>query len=207
VIEMKTMHVSLLLDETGSMQSCLDATISGYNEYINILSNDKKNRFLFTLTKFDSAHITTVHNSVPIKDVPPLNRDTYIPGQMTPLYDAIAYGIKALGRKRNVLFVILTDGMENASREYTHRDVFRLIEKKKQAGWSFVYLGANQDAFAVGGGLGIPKGNTARYSTRKTAETFEAISRGTMAHASRLEESSADFFSAEDLSKLDDDED
>lgn len=204
---MKTIHVSLLLDETGSMQSCLDATISGYNEYINSLSKEMEIRYLFTLTKFDSSHITTVHNGVPIKNVPPLNRDTYIPGAMTPLYDAIAYGIKALGRKRNVLFVILTDGLENASKEYTQRDIFKLIEKKTRGGWSFVYLGANQDAFAVGGGLGIPRGNTARYSTKRTVETFEAISQSTKNYAAaRLEEKSVDFFADVDLSKLDDED-
>ena len=204
---MKTTHVSLLLDETGSMSSCLDATISGYNEYIGSLAKDKKNKYLFTLTKFDSAHITTVHDGVPIKQVPELNRGTYIPGQMTPLYDAITRGIKALGRKRNVLFVILTDGMENASKEYSQRDVFKLIEQKTEAGWSFVYLGANQDAYAVGGGLGIPKGNIARYSTRKTSETFEAISRSTQHYAAMPQKLSDAFFSKEDLSKLNDEED
>ena len=203
---MKTTHVSLLLDETGSMQSCLDTTISGYNEYTGSLARDKKNKYLFTLTKFDSTHVTTVHDGVQIKQVPELNRDTYIPGQMTPLYDAIARGIKALGRKRNVLFVIITDGMENASKEYTQRDVFKLIEQKTEAGWSFVYLGANQDAYAVGGGLGIPRGNTAKYSTKRTAETFNAISRSTQNYAAMPEASKAEFFAKEDLSKLDDEE-
>lgn len=203
---MKTTHVSLLLDETGSMQSCLDATISGYNEYIGSLARDKKNKYLFTLTKFDSTHVTTVHDGVPIKQVPELNRDTYIPGQMTPLYDAIARGIKALGQKRNVLFVILTDGMENASQEYSQRDVFKMIGKKTEAGWSFVYLGANQDAYAVGGGLGIPKGNIAKYSTRRTAETFDAISRSTQHYAAAPAELKEEFFLREDLSELDDEE-
>ena len=203
---MKTTHVSLLLDETGSMQSCLDATISGYNEYIGALARDKENKYLFTLTKFDSTHVTTVHDGVAIKQVPELNRDTYIPGQMTPLYDAIARGIKALGRKRNVLFVIITDGLENASKEYTQRGVFKMIKQKTEAGWSFVYLGANQDAYAVGGGLGIPRGNTARYSTRKTAETFDAISRSTQHYAASPKLASKDFFKEEDLSKLDDED-
>jgi hypothetical protein len=201
----KKVYVSLLLDETGSMSSCLDETINGYNEYIKSLAGDKKSNYLFTLTKFDSNHTTTVHNGTPIKDVPNLNRETYVPGAWTPLYDAIGRGINALGKKKNVLFVIITDGMENASREYSRQQIFEMIEDKTKNGWSFVYLGANQDAYAVGAQLGVPKGNTSSYSTKKTGETFDAVSRATVSYAANAGAAgvpTADFFADEDLSEL-----
>ena len=179
----KKMHVMLLLDESGSMSSCLEATIDGYNEYINSLEFDDNADFLFSLIKFEGENILTIHDSRPVKDVPDLNKDTYIPRGMTPLYDAIGKGIKILGRKKNVLFVILTDGMENRSRDYTKDDTFKMIEEKTDQGWSFIYLGANQDAFSVGRGLGIAEGNTMNYNTQNTGETFDAIARGTTCYA------------------------
>jgi hypothetical protein len=197
----KKVHVSLLLDETGSMETCRDATISGYNEYIQTLQKDKDHNYAFTMTKFDSRYVNTIHDGVPIKDVPKLNRDTYTPGQLTPLYDAIAGAIKVLGKKKNVLFVIVTDGEENASREYSRQQVFDMIKEKTDAGWSFVYLGANQDAYAVGRGIGVPVANTANYDINKTGQTFDAVARGTVSYAASPDVISG-FFDDEDLENL-----
>lgn len=158
--------VSLVLDETGSMDVCRDATIGGFNEYIDELSK-RKERIRFTLTKFNSTKIEMVCDGLAVKDVARLNRDTYVPAAMTPLYDAIAQTIRATEQSAkgdSVLLVVMTDGEENASHEYNRDRLLKLIQKKEKAGWTFVYLGANQDAWAVGQSIGVPGGNTMTYA-------------------------------------------
>ena len=176
--------VSFLLDETGSMADCLDSTINGFNEYVKNLQRDdeKYAKMFFTLTKFNSRAITTVHNNVPVAGVPMLNRDTYKPGEMTPLYDAIARTIKeteSATKKKAVLFIIMTDGSENASKEYSRQQVFDLIQQKEKDGWTFAYLGANQDAWTVASSIGIAQASAAAYAAGDEEETMETLSRAT----------------------------
>ncbi len=167
----KKVFVSFVLDETGSMSSCKAETISGYNEYIKALDRSVR----FTLTKFNSSKLKVVHDAVKIKNVPELTNETYVPDNMTPLYDAIAATIKSTEKKAKkspVLFVVMTDGHENASKEHDLKSVQALIAEKD---WTFVYLGANQDAWAVGTAMGIAGANTVSYSTSKTASTMSAL--------------------------------
>jgi hypothetical protein len=177
IVETKTTLINFVLDETGSMESCRDATISGFNEYLQGLKKRKEN-ILFSLTKFDSRKINVVYNCEPIKNIKPLNRDTYIPGEMTPLYDAIAKTVRETEQKIkdfediSVLTVILTDGEENSSKEYSRQNVFDLIKNKECQGWTFVYLGANQDAWKVGQGLGFCQGNTMTYHPRHMHKVY-----------------------------------
>lgn len=177
--------VTLVLDETGSMSICKKDTIGGYNEYIKSLQKEGKD-ILFSMTKFDSTHVTKVHDAVEIKKVPSLNEDTYRPGASTPLFDAIAKTINSTEEKgRNVLCVILTDGEENSSHEYNKESVKKLIEEKTKAGWTFVYLGANQDAWATGGSLGILKSNIKNYDVSKTKGVFSALGVATNSYSMR----------------------
>ena len=81
--------VHFVLDETGSMSSVRDATIDGFNEYVNGLRADKNGKYWMSLTKFDSRGIVPVYTDLPIKEVPDLNHDTYCPCSMTNLNDAI----------------------------------------------------------------------------------------------------------------------
>ena len=148
--------VIFLLDETGSMESYKEATINGFNEYLQSLKKDGKDT-LFTLTRFNSDKIETPYSAVPISEVEELTDETYRPDAMTPLYDAIAKTVRkteeALKGKRSkpkILFVIQTDGLENASREHDRKAIFQMIEAKKAEKWMFVYLGADQDAWDVG---------------------------------------------------------
>lgn len=156
--------VALLLDETGSMQVCKTSTISGFNEYVESLKSDKDVKYRFTLVKFNTMHITTVYDKAKVADVIPLTTDTYIPNWTTPLYDAIAHIIKLCEEsKKKKIIVIMTDGQENASREYSRQGIFDLISKKCDEGWEFVFLGANQDAWVEAGGIGIPQASAATY--------------------------------------------
>jgi hypothetical protein len=162
-----------------------DATISGFNEYIQTLQKKTAN-VLMTLLTFNTLKMKTDYAAKPIKDVPKLTRETYRPDNGTPLYDAIAHGIHMTERKTkgDVLFIIMTDGEENSSKEYNRDKVFELIKKKEKAGWSFVYLGANQDSYGIGMSLGISTGNTMNYSTAKMGETMSYMAENTVAYAS-----------------------
>jgi hypothetical protein len=165
----KTLVVNFVLDETGSMQLCADATISGFNEYIGDLAK-RTEPVRFTLTKFNSTKIDVVHVGVPVAQVARLSRANYHPSDLTPLYDAIARTIKETDQAivgigdHAVLCVIMTDGQENASHEYDRNAIFALIKEKEAAGWTFAFLGADQDAWETGQQMGIPGGNTMSYA-------------------------------------------
>jgi len=172
------LYVSFILDETGSMQSVKGQTISGFNEYVETLKNDKASKnTLFTLTQFNNAKVDIVHNCVPIADVVLLTDKTYQPANNTPLYDAIGRTIRSLeqtiGKKKaNALVVIQTDGQENSSHEFNRQGIFSLIDEKKKAGWTFAFLGADQDAYAASELIGISKGNTMNYAGAQTKSAF-----------------------------------
>lgn len=207
----KNTVVNFVLDETGSMQDVKEETISGFNAYIAKLVEDAKAKVWLTLTQFNSQKIEVVHNMVSIQDVHDLNVETYVPANYTPLYDAIAQTIRtteeALKLKRGkpeVLCVIMTDGLENASKEWTKDRVFALIKEKIDAGWTFAFLGADQDAYAVGASMGIPTGSVMNYAgTREgTSKVMRAAAGATSSYLADGSQQTADFF--ENAEKSDD---
>lgn len=184
---MKTTVVSFLLDETGSMESIRDDTIGGFNTYVESLQKDKAD-YEFTLVKFDSNKTEKVCVGVPMGEVPKLTYDNYVPGAATPLIDAAVKLIKATEkvvkkRKVNVLVAIQTDGHENASTEYTNKDLARLIKEKTAEGWTFVYLGAGVDVFDHASSIGIAAASTMSYGRAHSNETFAAMAKNTGAYA------------------------
>jgi hypothetical protein len=196
----KELLVNFILDETGSMASCLNATIEGFNEYIKGLKA-RKEKIFFTLTQWDSSRFNVIYNAVKIKDVQKMTIETYRPGAMTNLYDAIGKSIKAVEQKLdgkkdkpNVLCVIMTDGEENASREYTIDSVRKLIGEKEKEGWSFVYLGANQDAWKVGQSMGVARMSSMTYDTNKTKGAFVALAVNTAMYCSAAGAQTRQFF-------------
>ena len=115
-------YVTLILDETGSMQHCKGAAIAGVNEYLKMLRH-MPTAVRFTLTLFNSGKTEVRYHETPMADVPNLTEATYQPAETTPLYDAIGRTLTTAGQEApsesKKLCVILTDGLENASREYT----------------------------------------------------------------------------------------
>lgn len=157
-------HVALVLDETSSMDRIRTATISAYNEYVATLQRDPSARGArFALIRFNTDR-TVAEPATDISAVAPLTLDTYRPAAMTDLYDAIGrtiHRIDSEAPKGPVICVILTDGEENSSKEYRPEQVRALISDRQATGrWTFVYLGANQDAWQAGAALGIPVGNS-----------------------------------------------
>jgi hypothetical protein len=192
--------VGFALDETGSMQSCWDQTIEGFNHYIEELKKSQST-INASLVKFDTSKIDVIFAKSELKDVPSLDKNNYKPGGGTNLYDAIGYTIELLEKQvqscvnyPNVLCVILTDGGENGSKEYSKEAICKLIEKNQELGWTFVYLGANQDAWAVGGQLGFKQNNTMTYATTDAYETFGTLASATASYVSQGSQQTDDFF-------------
>lgn len=155
-----------LLDRSGSMQSCVDDTIGGFNAFVD---SQKSFGGTMTLCLFDHE-FDVVYDKVPIDQVVPLTKETYIPRGGTALHDAMGQVLK-MNLSDDTMVIILTDGEENSSRTYTSAHVKDLVDTKS---WKFVYLGANQDAVLTAQGLGI---NTSMdYDTSKTPELFRALS-------------------------------
>lgn len=205
-----TMHISFILDETASMMSVKSQTISGFNEYIKTLRGNKDaKKAKFTLTKFNSTKVEIVHDGVSLDDVADLTNENYRPDSTTPLYDAIGQTIRVLEKKANgkgkkaekFLLVIQTDGQENASKEYSRESIFALITEKKDAGWTFAFLGADQDAWAVGQIIGIPKGNTMSYNSSQTSKAFARTAEASVGYALTGGAQSASFFDDNDDDK------
>ena len=160
-----------LLDRSGSMESCCDDTIGGFNSFVKdqAVIGGK-----LTLIQFDHEILTT-YTDVELKDVVPLTTETFKPRGSTALLDAIGATIKS-PKCTHPVVIILTDGQENSSTKFTKAHIKDLIEQKTKDGWTFMYLGANQDAFAEAGSMGIAPACTMNYDANKTPDVFRALS-------------------------------
>lgn len=165
--------VAALLDRSGSMQQIADDTRGGFDAYIAKVRADRQpgEQVLVSLAQFDNEYGVVYLNSQ-IDDVGPLNLE---PRGMTALLDALGRFITSVGaslakldeaqRPGDVTVLVMTDGMENASVEWTADAVKKLIEQQKTTySWDFVFLGANIDAVSVGTDLGFDKDRSMTYS-------------------------------------------
>ena len=172
----KELDVVFLLDRSGSMQGSETDTIGVYNSY---LEKQRKNKFNTKITTilFDDQY-EVLHNRLNIKDVNNLTENEYYVRGCTALLDAIGKTINNLDKKvkdNKVLFVITTDGLENASKEYNKDKIKTLIESHPN--WEFIYIGANIDSYGEGASIGIPRKNISNYtkSKRGTDTLFKSI--------------------------------
>jgi len=170
------MCVALLLDRSGSMQTNKVETISAVNSYIDKTKEKFKGRF--TLTQFDSESIDIVHDGVKMKDVKHLTEESYQPRGMTPLLDAIGKTLDTFKTDgfENIVFVIMTDGQENHSREYKLEAIRAKIEERRKLGWQVSYLGTSVDAFREAGQMGFAPGQTMNYAGAHVSATMDAYS-------------------------------
>ena len=179
-------HIAVLLDRSGSMGSVKGETISGFNYFLKEQKQAGDNAS-FTLVQFDSQSTDVVHEAKPVREVPDLNEDTYQPRGSTPLLDALGHTINSTGRTLaaipeanrpdKVVFVVITDGEENASHTFTKTHVKQMIDHQTaKYNWQFVYLGANQDAFSEADAVGIAMGNAANFDTARMEMAFAGTS-------------------------------
>jgi len=169
-----------LLDRSGSMETCWDDTIGGYNSFVK---DQAEFGGTMTLVQFDHEYLVT-YSKTPMDKVVPLTRETYKPRGSTALLDAIGRTIKEWKEETAPTVIILTDGIENASHSFTKPHIKDLIELKTKDGWQFVYLGANQDAFAEAGSMGIAPTCTMNYEGTNTPEAFTRLSAAMSSQAS-----------------------
>ena len=178
-------HNVIILDRSGSMHSIREAAISGCNEVISA-ARIAKEKFSHTMDQmisvilFDSTGIDTLAWDSDPMSTPLLTHETYIPGAATPLYDAVGITLVRLerqiasqGEDESVIVTIITDGYENASREYSGRAIKGMIDNLRAKGWSFAYMGADHDVERVASSISIS--NTIRFekSRRGTMDMFE----------------------------------
>lgn len=167
-------EVIVVLDKSGSMSAIKSDTIGGFNTFVE---GQKKvpGEVKLTLALFDSrGNYDLKYNGIDISDIPELNDRNYVPGGMTALIDAMGRTIDDVGnrlaktpdylRPEKVIMVIITDGEENDSVEYTRDQVFSKIEHQTNIyKWEFMFLGANQDAIREAAKYGISSRNTLNY--------------------------------------------
>ena len=165
-------EVVFILDRSGSMGGLEADTIGGFNSTLEKQKQEEGEVFWSTVL-FDNEH-EVIHDRVPIQKVEKLTEDEYYVRGCTALLDAIGRAIHHIGnvhkyaREEDVpsktLFIITTDGMENASSEYTYRGIKQMISRQQEKyGWEFLFLGANMDAVSEAGRLGIRAERAARF--------------------------------------------
>jgi len=174
-------NIRIVLDRSGSMGSAVKETIDSINTFIEEQKNEKVNGSI-TISTFDSGSIEVPIKNVLIKDMGILDYAFLDPRGSTPLLDALGLAINEHGNhniKENEKksLVIVTDGRENASREYTNESIKKLIEEKTNEGWLIVYLGADHDAFSQSRGIGIDYEKTLNYSKQDSVDAMRATSR------------------------------
>ncbi len=188
----KELDVVFLLDRSGSMGGMETDTIGGYNSYLN---NQRKNKFntYITTVLFDDKY-EVLHDRCSIKDVKDITDKEYYVRGCTALMDAIGITINKISKEsdgRKVIFVITTDGLENASREYSKSKIKKMIKSKKD--WEFLYLGANIDSYGEASSIGIRKDRTSNYKSSKkgTRQMFAALecAVGRIANCEELDDS------------------
>jgi uncharacterized protein YegL len=192
--------VNVILDKSGSMASKLNDVIEGFNAYLNGLSKEDKVDYLFSLTLFDTM-VAYRDVAIPLASVGKLDTQTYVPGGNTALNDAIGITVRKVEGDKpqvdKVITVIMTDGEENSSREWTHDAVKSLIEQKEREGvWTFVFLGAAPDAWVQGRSLGIPMANVAQYRTAQYRDAFVAVATAQNKVAASPSRQTNNFFSS-----------
>lgn len=170
--------ISFLIDRSGSMASVRSDVIGGFNSFLKEQKDAKEEDCRFVFTLFDSSGVD-IKKFKSIQDVPELTTATYVPGAMTPLLDAIGKTIKAtseMKKSKDVLFVIYTDGQENSSHEYTRAAVKALIKDHEEAGWGFLFLGADMNAYGEASTIGISASTTFSTAGVNTGATYAAVS-------------------------------
>ena len=160
-----------ILDESGSMRGLEKDTIGGFNSTIDKQKKEDGECLVSTVCFSNSQRV--VHDRVNLRDVKELTEKDYVPCGSTALIDTVASSIKHIkmvhryirkeDRPNKVMFIITTDGMENASHKYSLNETKKMIEECKENGWEFIFLAANIDAYETARDYGFDEGSTVNY--------------------------------------------
>ncbi len=177
-----------ILDRSGSMRGLESDTIGGFNSLIE--KQKKQDDECFVTTVLFDNELETIHDRAELSQIKPMTEDDYTVRGCTALIDAIGSTIEHIGRIHkyaraedvpvHTMFVIMTDGMENASRKYSSRKVKKMIERRKEAdSWEFLFIGANIDAVETAAYFGIGRERAVNYhADRKgTSVVYETVAK------------------------------
>ncbi|MGN8833619.1 vWA domain-containing protein [Selenomonas montiformis] len=179
-------EIVCILDRSGSMSGLEKDTIGGFNSLIKKQRKESGEAVVSTVLFDDTCDV--IHDRVPMEKVAKLTEDTYFVRGCTALLDAVGGAIHHIGnihkyardedKPEKTLFIITTDGMENGSNRYTYKKVKKMVERQKEKyGWEFLFLGANIDAIAAAGNIGIHADRAVTYQCDEegTALNYEVL--------------------------------
>ena len=203
--------ITVIADRSGSMSVCRDEAENGINHFIDD-QKKQSGEATFSLVHFDTEY-EFAHRAVPIQTVP---HYTLVPRGMTALLDAVGRAINETGNRLSeiaeadrpglVVFVIVTDGQENSSHEFTKAQIKGMIDRQQRDyAWQFTFLGANQDAFAEAHALGIV-GATAQVDIHNINLAYKSASNNVtrMRHASTAGMTVSNAYTADELKNMSD---
>lgn len=178
IIKTKVFNV-IILDKSGSMECIRQAAIDGFNETLNGIKVAQEKyaetqEHFVSLVTFCACEMKQIFDKVPVAEARPLTADDYQPCCCTPLYDAMGFTLNGMRKHVKaiddavVVVTIITDGLENASKEYNGKSIRELVEQLKGEGWTFTYMGANQDSLEVAERMAIRNSRNFDYSNEGT---------------------------------------
>ena len=186
-MEIKRLINLIILDASGSMESIYNQALTGVNETIQTVRMSQKDhpelQQCLTLASFNSGknYLNVKYSVVPIDEAKEITKEDYVACGCTALYDAMGEMISELRRKMTdedrVLVTVITDGYENASEHWTGPQIKLLVEELRHMGWTFTYIGANQDVEAVAGSMGIRNSMVFEETVEGTKTMFARESR------------------------------
>mmetsp|Transcript_47419 Transcript_47419/g.88313 ORF Transcript_47419/g.88313 Transcript_47419/m.88313 type:complete len:317 (-) Transcript_47419:319-1269(-) len=192
----KRAHVFFLLDRSGSMHFIADDVIGGFNSFVEEQqkASSESAGLDMTMVQFDSEDPKQiVFADRDIEDVSQLCSKTFQPRGMTPLFDSlggiIAMAEDAAALDKQIVIVTFSDGKENASREHSRKCIMSRVAAKQEEGWTFVFLGANQDSYAQAGQLGLSRANIQnfKFDSYGTQQAWASVSGSTSKMRSELQ--------------------
>lgn len=200
---MKHSELVFIMDRSGSMSNIAEDMEGAMKEVISKQKN-RDGDVLVTYVRFDDEYEEVFHE----KSISEIDGFSLNPRSMTALLDAIGKTVNKVERRFNqkdkadqperILFVIVTDGGENASREFSRPQIFEMIEKvKRDHDWGFTFIGANQDAIGTGGGLGISRGSSVNY--RASSQGVRSMSKSVSCYVDDFLETGEASYKSEDV--------
>ena len=201
--------ICIVLDRSGSMESCRMDALGAVNAYLRQVRDDADMNARASVILFDTVSIDCIRDHVAAATCPDITANEYQPRGGTPLLDAVGHAVGLLEKHskpstRSIL-VVMTDGEENSSREYSKEAIAKLLKRKQdENGWLVVYLGANHDAWAQANSMGLAASNTAMFALSAMADTGDVAYRRS-ARYSRARHVRADLaegFTSEERKKL-----
>ena len=196
-------EIVFILDRSGSMAGLEDDTIGGFNAMVEKQKKEPGDALLSAVLFSDGCQV--LYDRADIQKIEPMTEQQYRVGGCTALLDAIGGAVHHIGnvhkyareedRPGKTIFVITTDGMENASRSYTYDEVQRMVKHEQEKyGWEFLFLGANMDAISAARSFGIRADRAVRYRRDRagTELNYQVVSE-TVSHVRRCESIDADW--------------